>query len=232
MFLKPKKKIKVMSFKSFNYKTENTVFCIGAGPSARGFNFDILEEKREEKTIIVVNRVMDKIKHADFAITCDTSILKNYFRHVSFSGIKIAAMYEDFGQPNAFQVLTRNESFDPNIHFLARRDNKGLSCDASCIHGMANSGFGALGLAFHMVRESELKRKRIVLIGYDFRNHQDYWYNNTKLGDKDFPHNDRQLNQFMIASHQCGQEGVEVINCSPGSRLPFQISSLSQVRYL
>ncbi len=220
-----------MGFNNFNYKTENTVFCIGAGPSARGFDFDILERDKNNKTIIVINRVMDKIPNADIAITCDTGILRDYFSHVTFGGIRVAAMYADFGQSDAFQPLTRNAVFDPNVFYLKREDKPGLSRSRDCIHGHANSGFGAIGLAYHMIRESTEDR-RIVLIGYDFKDHHNYWYDNYKLGGRDFPHRDRQMNQFIKAKDQLEQENIEVINCSPGSDLPFIISSLSQVRYL
>ena len=223
--------VHTMSFKNFEYITENTVFCVGSGPSARGFNFDMLKESRHTKTIIVVNRVMDKIPHADFAITCDTSVLKSYLPYVSFNGIKIAAMYEDFGQLNAIQGLTRGQLFNPDIFYIKREDNAGLSFDNSYINGLANSGFGALGLAFHMVRYSS-KNKRIVLIGYDFKHHQSYWYNNKILSSRDFPHRERQLNQFSKAKIDLELSGIEIINCSPGSNLPFTISSLNQVQYL
>lgn len=220
-----------MTFKYFNYKTDKTVFCVGAGPSARGFNFDALKNNRESRIIIVVNKVMDKIRYADFAITCDTSILRSYLPYISFSGVKIAAMYDDFGQPNAVQNLTRNQPFHPDILYIKRKDSSGLSYNNDCVHGLANSGFGALGLAFHLLRDS-IKEKKIVLIGYDFKNHQDYWYNNSQLGDRDFPHKERQINQFIKAKTQLEQANIEVINCSPGSDLPFTISSLSWIHKL
>ena len=203
------------SWKDINYEQGRgkTIYCIGSGPSLRGLLLMIPRD--ENKVIIVVNRMAERIPWANIVTTSDTSILKNYYNLPEFEGAKIACMYADFGEIDAKQHLTRNAPIRKDIIYLRRADNPGLSENRSMIHGLANSGFGALNLAYLM------DPKKIILLGYDFTHHQSYCYDNSPLTKKQFPHHERQYNQFSLAAKQLALNGIEVINGSLISELPF-----------
>lgn len=165
--------------------------------------------------LIVVNRMAEQMPWADIVTTSDTTILRSYYDNLKFEGVKIACMYSDFGEENAKQHNTRNEKIKKDVIYLERRDDPGLSIHRDRIHGLANSGFGALNLAFLM------NPKKIILLGYDFTHHQSYCYNSSPLTKKEFPHHERQYNQFSLAAQQLTFNGIEVLNGSLISKLPF-----------
>lgn len=202
-------------WKYINYEKgrNKTIYCIGSGPSLR--NILLMIPRSEDHVLIVVNRMAEWMHWADIVITSDTTILKNHYGLPDFEGAKIACMYNDFGEDHARQINTRKIKPRKDIIYLERRDDPGLSIHRDRIHGLANSGFGALNLAFLM------NPKKIILLGYDFTNHQSYCYNNSPLTKREFPHYERQYNQFRLAAEQLTFADIEVVNGSLISELPF-----------
>lgn len=192
----------------------DTAIIVGSGPSLTGFDFNKLKGLG---TIITVNDSVKGVPFADLWFTLDPWGLHGpQLPPSTFKGKMYAAVPEDFGTLMAHTVQHRTTP-NKNITFLhrLRSHNKvgvssetayklGLSEDKSCIN-TGNSGYGALGLAYH------LRPKKVLLLGID--GNIGYFYTKTKQN--------RALTylpkMFESAVPQLKAADIEVINGSVNS---------------
>lgn len=97
------------------------------------------------------------------------------------------------------------------LNWIQGKSEPGLSRDPNVIHHGANSGYQAINLAYHF------GAKRIILLGYDMHGSHFFGEHPAELPVKSsfsvFLANFPQLAADLKA------EGVEVVNCTPGSVL-------------
>jgi hypothetical protein len=183
--------------------TTDRIIIIGGGRSLKGFNFGRLH--RQDCFIIAVN---DSGQHVPFAhawFTLDPwGLYGPQLPDLKFKGQLYAAVPEDFGTPRA---AMRGHRMEPtaSIKYLRRLTNEGGLCeDPSGIY-TGNSGYGALGLAYHM------KPKKVLLLGID--GDFGYYYPSHKTNN-----NLAHLPELFEASlPQLRRNNIHVINGSPNS---------------
>lgn len=191
------------------------IIIIGSGKSLIGFDFNQL---RDRSYIITVNDSGKSVPFADAWFTLDPWGLDSGQIPYPFHGVKYAAVPDDFGTKNAKSKEHRIDA--PNdINYLHRLIShnltsvtsetalvSGLSEDTSCIN-TGNSGFGALGLAYH------LKPKKILLLGIDAG--MGYFYTDKKCNRplKFLP------SLFESALPQLQKHNISVINGSENSAI-------------
>lgn len=93
----------------------------------------------------------------------------------------------------------------------------GLSRNPAVIHTGGNSGYQVIGLAYH------LGAARIVLLGYDMQKVQgkSHWHGDHPKNLKQSSPYQAWVGRFEALALDLKAEGVEVINCTPGSALRF-----------
>lgn len=81
---------------------------------------------------------------------------------------------------------------------------------ANAIHHGANSGYQAIGLAYHLGAD------RIVLIGYDMQhtNGRTHWHGDHPSGLTNAFGIEKWVKNFSALAKDLKEEGVEVVNCS------------------
>lgn len=103
------------------------------------------------------------------------------------------------------------------------RKGDGLCTTPMCVHTGGNSGFQSLNLAYH------LGARRIVLLGFDMQHtggrkhwHPDHEHITGKrvLNCPD-AHIREWIKMFRPLARDLASQGVEVINCTPDSALPW-----------
>lgn len=144
-------------------RSADVVAIVGSGPSLRGVQLSF----PKSVTVIAVNAAIGYLRRTDIWFTADARAANRAIMAVPVPGVEFfAAVPEDYGQPDARHRDLRAPP-ESHVTFLHRldgdgplRSRPGLSEDPTVIHG-GNSGYGALGLAYHM------GAKRIGLFGID-----------------------------------------------------------------
>ena len=89
------------------------------------------------------------------------------------------------------------------------RNAPGLSRDPTAVHSGGNSGYQAIGLAYH------LGATRIILLGFDMHHHSG---KSHFFGDhpKEFANSNAKPDRFVAAFRTIKPEeyGIEILNCS------------------
>lgn len=127
-----------------------------------------------------------------------------------------------------FEAKKKEES--EGIKYLKKDSRrKGLSNDSKTVCWNSNSGAAGISLATHF------GAKRIVLLGFDMAMltpDVSHWHGShaepgTRLKTPPF---DRHMKGFPILAQEAKQAGVEILNCSPNSKIKdFPIVSLKEV---
>jgi hypothetical protein len=175
------------------------VFLVGGGPSLRGFDF----KKLKGRTVCAINDAVLHVPWADCLFSADQQWIANREREIlKFPGEKFLA-----GPMPA-------EDSELFPYYLKRERSAGLSEQPDTLNVRGCSGYAALNLAY-------LKgAKRIVLLGYDFRNPDAHWYSNYSWMSVTNPSSGRSkmylgwAQYFNETVNQLKQAGVEVLNAS------------------
>jgi hypothetical protein len=111
------------------------------------------------------------------------------------------------------------------VRLIASEKAPGLSRRPGVIHQGQNSGYQVVGLAH------QAGAHRIVLLGYDMHDRGgSHWHGNHPPGLHSLPSFDEWLVNFQVLARDLDSEGIEVINCTPGSALScFKQSELTEV---
>ncbi len=177
-----------------------TAFIIGGGPSVSEIDLSLLKGRR----VIAVNSSFTAAPWADFLFFADARWWLEYgARTKGFAG-RIVTVSKALGDK---RLLTLNKIKPP----------PGLATKPTQVAMQRTSLHGAMNLAFH------LGVKRIVLLGADMRAAPDGRTHHHK------PHKwkvvkgcwDRQIEQLRMCANALAEKNVEVVNCSPVSRIEF-----------
>lgn len=188
-----------------------TVICIGGGPSLTPEQVALT---RGNYTI-AVNNAFELAPWADILYGCDAKWWNWYWDKNSqggpgikdFAGLKVGLAWD--GRTNDYYDGWKSIKHD--IKQLSSRGVDHLEIrDPSGLRTGENSGYQAMNLAV------QLGAKKIILIGYDMStNGQSHWHG-------EHPSNVRPPVESFIPhfeSFNAEKYGVEIINCTPDSKL-------------
>jgi hypothetical protein len=185
--------------------TSDKIVIIGSGKSLTGFNFGWLH--KEDCYIITINESGKYVPFAHAWFTLDPwGLYGPQLPGPRFRGDLYAAIPDDFGTPEA---RIREHKIVPTakINYLKRILGKnGLSEDPTIIH-TGNSGYGAMGLAYHM------RPRKILLLGIDGDIGYFYPSNKTNRPLEHLP------KLFEDTLPQLKQNNISVLNGSPLSKI-------------
>jgi len=191
------------------YWDDAPVYLVGGGSSLYGFDFSRLEGKGH---IVGINASMF---HAP--CECGVSVDHPFIRN------RIESLRE-FAKNKPLYLCVGNEwrkNGLPEVKgatYLWSVPKAGLSTEPEYVHKGATSGYVALGIA-------ALKRARkIILLGYDYKTiggrhhyHNGYpWYHNASNQSWSI-----WARRYEPAAMDCLSLGIEVLNASPDSELPY-----------
>ena len=195
-----------------NFDPDKPVAILGGGPSAEGLN---LEKLQATTNLISIN---DSIKHTPNAM-CFFTIDGTYFLNDpnpmgNFEGlIYVALPYDVFQQRELFKYS--------NIVRLDRAHYDNVSEDPLTVnvgkYKNGTSGRGAIDIAYLW------GAKKILLFGFDGgpieRGNPTHWCRDSNHGRWG---RERMLDVnegYRISYNKCKDEGVEVLNASPGTQI-------------
>lgn len=191
------------------------VLIVASGKSATDLDLDLVRQAKAAGVyVLAVNRAWDWCEDISgwFTLDPDYLVMKHITKNAA--GVdRFVAVPEDYGQPDARVAYHRNVDRSPGVSYLQRISGDGtlgsaygLSGNPSCIN-TGNSGYGALGLAFHM------KPERIALIGIDADRNTGY----ANIGGRPKTRLHHLPKLFSSAAGYLQAENISVRNGSPNS---------------
>lgn len=181
-----------------------TCICIATGPSLTAD--DCAAARESGHRLIGINDAY-RLVRPDILYACDARWWRVHIRRVK-------KLMPDTTIVSKYRGKADDFCFDMGIVPVPSSGSKGLGREK--IHHGANSGYQAINLAFL------LGYKRILLIGYDMRGTGDrshfFGSHPTALGLTNGTYTAYARN-FVQLAEDLSSEGVEVLNCTPGSAL-------------
>lgn len=186
--------------------TGETCYVLGCGPSLRGFDARVL---RGRGRVITVNDSFRLAPWADVLYACD-------LRWWQTRRAAVEAVWQ-----GRRMVTLENHALENQIPGVLRLRNSGedgLETDTGALRTGKNSGYQAIGLAYHF------GASRIVLLGFDMRlgRHGELHWNERSDGQT--PQGFAQTLGLMLPKFETLRDplaiaGVQVVNATPGSAL-------------
>ena len=172
---------------------ETTMFCVGGGPSLKGFDWDKLKGKK----VIAINRAFQVLPEAQY---------------IYFSDLKFWNGYrEELLKHSAIKVTGDKRIKHDKVVSYRFTGLKGIDIKPGCLRTGNNSGYAAINLAIH------LGAKFIMLLGYDM-DYTDgtHWHEGypTRSGKIK-----KMLPWFDSMKHDLEYLGVQVFNCNKESKI-------------
>jgi hypothetical protein len=187
------------------------VVCMASGPSLTPEDAEYCRDKAD--AVIVVNTTYKMAPWATALVASDARWWQWHKGAKDFAGLKFAT--------------SRHVKWS-GVQILKNTGATGLELDPSGLRHGHNSGFRAIGLAFHF------GAKTIVLLGYDMRRGTadkpklEHWH-----GDHPVPSRSEYpffVKHFRTIADPLKEHGVRVLNCTPGSALDaFEMADLRDV---
>ena len=168
---------------------QETVVCIGAGPS---LTVDDVDQVRDKARVIVINSSYMLAPWADLLYACDGKWWDWHDGGQLFMGEKWT---QDAGAAARYR-----------LNYIKGIAGTGLCTDPRMIHTGSNSGFQAINMAYHKGAH------RVILLGFDMQfghEGQAHWHG-------EHPDNVRSnYEMFKAGFKQIAEQGkIEVINAS------------------
>lgn len=181
--------------------TGETCFILGCGPSLRGFDARVL---RGRGRVIAVNDSFRLAPWADVLYACDARWWQTR-----------RAAVRDIWEGRR-RVTLENEI--DGVLRLRNSGEDGLETDPGALRTGKNSGYQAIGLAYHF------GASRIVLLGFDMRLGRAGELHWNERSDGQTPQGFAQTLGLMLPKFETLREplataGVQVVNATPGSAL-------------
>lgn len=186
-------------------------FVVASGPSLRQADCDQL---RDNGVVIAVNNAFQYLPWADVLYACDANWWDLHIDAVnaSFAG-QCWIQNDTKGRPDKVHAEC---AVRYGLRVVYGRDAPGLGKDK--IHYGAHSGYQAINLAYLW------GARLIVLLGYDMQNTggKSHFFGDYPLGTlANFPEPGRMIPHYEQLSTDLAAEGVEVINCTRHTALPY-----------
>lgn len=182
----------------------DVVFILGCGPSLANYSYYDFENVRRAGRVIAVNDSYIKAPWADVLYAHDQKWWDSnvYQIHNRFMGRYMISIGADVSR----------------VKRLRDTGQSGLETDPAGLRNGSNSGYQAINLAYHF------GARRIVLLGFDMQVHgqQTHWRErNDGRSPVTFGNTLRLsfLPLFPSLAEGLREEGVSVINATPGSAL-------------
>lgn len=181
---------------------DRTVYVLGGGPSLKGFYFNSL---KGERVIAVNNAYMDaRAPWAPVMYFMDWGWYNVHKKKLAvWKGLKVT-------------VCDKCKD-EPGIRVLKWRNRMGLDDDPRFITRGTCAGFGAISLA------AKLGANKIILLGFDMRkvDGEHNYHNEHKRTVNDEIYKNNFIKPFQSLLEPIQEQGIEIINATPGSELPF-----------
>lgn len=152
--------------------------------------------------VVAINTSFRRAPFADMLYACDTKWWDAYYEEVIRVVTPTTLLFTQ-DKPAAQKY---------ELGYIASVSARGLSRKPGLIHQGMSSGFQAINLAFLAgVRD-------FVLLGYDCRG--THWHGDHPPPLKaNLPHA-RWIEHFAVLARDLREEGVRILNCSPGTAIP------------
>lgn len=172
----------------------STVVCIGSGPSLTSEDVAYVRGKAR---VIVINTTWQLAPWADVLYAADEPWWRYYQGVPQFHGMKFSI------EPSHRPSCHRPEW---GVTILRNTGPLGLELKPTGLRTGRNSGYQAIGLAYH------LGASRIVLLGYDMRG--GHWHPEHPAGVRKSVPVSSFRHAFTTLAGPLKERGVTVVNCS------------------
>jgi len=184
-----------------------TVVCIAGGPSLTAEQCDQLKAPRAAGAIKVlgVNNAY-RIAELDALLAVDLQWWKQHYADVAERCPGLETVTQDASAHKQFHLTTR-------VRGTAR---DGLGHHE--IHTGSNGGHAAVNLAYLW------GARRIILLGYDMKagpSGERHWHADHPKPCIQHQHFSNWIHRFKSTAADLTKAGIEVLNCTPGSALPW-----------
>lgn len=178
------------------------VAIVGAGPSLRGFDFEVLKGRCR---VVAVKEMIFELPWADCGFAIDPPWMRRKHENLMEIAEKMVFAVDHDGIPRKYTVI-------PGATYHQRTRADGLSFDPDIITCGGTSGYAALNYV-------TLKRARnILLLGFDYRVKPGDLRTGHHYKDESYPWYHRQnerywanwADDFDLCAHQLRQFGVNV----------------------
>jgi hypothetical protein len=185
-----------------------TIYLIGGGPSLKGFDFNLLKDKKT----IAINKAYTVAPFANFLYWSDYRFYQLF--------------KEDIDNFKGYKVTNKPKPVIDSIINLKDTGKLGLDIHPHALRNGNNSGYAAINLAVH------LGAKKIILLGYDMGSsgkdthfHSGY---DTRTEEKIYKNN--MIPCFDSIVDELKELNIEIWNSSKDSKLTcFPKCSLTEV---
>lgn len=191
---------------------DSLVILLGGGPSLTQTNWDLLKGHK----VIAINESFRLYPAAEILYFCDAQFhrwRKNDPEFRKFRGIKVS--------------IAQQLANDPDVQVLKIGGERGFPAHPDTLTTGSNSGHQAIVLA------ALLGAKTIVLLGFDMKvgaKGQKHWHQNYPSESTADIYETKFLPAFPFLVKPLAEQGVTVVNCTPGSALKiFPMMSLDEV---
>lgn len=192
--------------------TGETAFLLAGGPSLIGFDAAVLKGKGR---IITINDSWRLAPSADVLYFCDESWWTYQINRNSWP--KNQVNFHELIYKGFWVTCSQQFCAHPQVHALKFTGQTGLEKDPAALKHGSNSGYQAIGLAYHF------GVSRIVLLGYDMQcqGTRTHWHEEPRIAAPGFSTvlSKSMLPLFDYLAAPLKEAGVEVINATPGSAL-------------
>lgn len=177
-----------------------TVYVLGGGPSLKDVDLERIKGER----VIATNNAYRIAPWADFLYFMDCRWWEQHKSEIRyFSGMIVT-------------TCQRCQDI-PGIKYLKRGHRKRHDERPDHLFRGNNSGVGACSLAI------KLGAKKIILLGFDMKmvGGQHNWHNDHNKSTPNKIYQEQFMKMFEYLSMCAPEYGVEIVNATPGSALPF-----------
>ena len=198
--------------------SDGTAVVIASGPSLDEAQCEMVRAWRHAsfgRHVIVVNTSFRRAPWADVLYACDGVWWVHYFDHVD------RGLWEPFQQERWTQE--RDAALRYGLRWIESSASPGLGRRPGLIHQGGNGGYQAINLAV------QRGAKRVLLLGFDMQG--THWHG---VHPRPLANTRPYLFQvwrknFIRLAADLKQDGIEVLNCTPGSALDvFPMADLAE----
>ena len=197
-----------------------TVAILASGPSLTVEQCDAIRAWRgaaRGRYVIAINTTFRRAPWSDMLYACDGE----WFRAVD-KATGTRYIDEATGVMGRSRMWTQDKSAADafGLHYIASDRAPGLSRDPRRINQGNNSGYQAINIAYHA------GAKRMILLGFDCK--PGHWHAPHPSPLSNRGPVDKWKRNFRGLAADLEREGIEVVNCSPGTALTaFKVQPLA-----
>lgn len=185
-----------------------TVVCIAGGPSLNAEQLAHVQATRglDRVRVIGVNNAYQAAPWLDVVYACDLMWWKKYHADVKARAPQAETVTQDASAHKQYGLTTRIRG--------SARDGLGTQE----IHTGSNGGHAAVNLAYLW------GARRILLLGYDMKLSSDgrrHWHADHPAPCIQAQHFSNWIHRFESTARDLERLGIEVLNCTPDSALPW-----------